>query len=56
MSVDRYLIKSFQQASVGQRLTSSVAYLSEKNFDKCVIGEDCGMETLVAAYKYRAYR
>ena len=49
-------MKVMQHASTGRKLSGSVAYLSDKNFDKCLISSECGLETLVAAYKNRAAR
>ena len=49
-------MKVIQQASTGQTLSGSVAYLSEKTPDKCLIAPECELETLVDAYKYSAAR
>ena len=52
----RYLMKSYTAAQQGSQTTGSVAYLSEKNFDKCVVTRELSPDTLVAAYKHRAAR
>lgn len=49
-------MKNYVQAEKGEKTTGSVAYLSEKNFDKCVLTSDLSPATLVAAYKHRAAR
>ncbi|ELT92563.1 hypothetical protein CAPTEDRAFT_167362 [Capitella teleta] len=56
LQMARYLMKSFLQAEKGETTTNSVAYLSKKNLDKCVLGATLSPDTIIAAYEHRAAR
>ena len=54
MSLHRYLVKVYESGVSGKPITGHAAYLTERHFDKCVIGDNCDLQSLLAAYRFRA--
>ncbi|XP_013401428.1 peroxisomal acyl-coenzyme A oxidase 1 isoform X1 [Lingula anatina] len=52
----RYLMKACGQAAQGNELPGFVAYLNQKGVDRCMIGDDLSLVSLVSAYQHRARR
>ncbi|KAK2157610.1 hypothetical protein LSH36_188g07009 [Paralvinella palmiformis] len=52
----RYLIKTYQGASNGKKLSGSVSYLSDKVNSRSTITSEFSLKSLVDAFKHRAFR
>ena len=52
----RYLLKNYMAAQQGQKTSGTVAYISERDTTRSDIRDDLSPNSLVTAFKHRAFR